>query len=245
MRFPTNALIVIAAALLCMAPAHAAYPDRPIDLIVPWAPGGSTDVLARLVAKNLTLSLGQPVIVENRPGASGNIGSDRVAKSKPDGYTLLILRLENTLDSARSAERRSKCRMPEVPTMRESGYPQLETAGWQGLLGPAGMPKDVVARLAAELNKVLARPDVSNRSPVAPVRRDVVHPSDRGGHPPRATMTAHPGAPGAGGRHDGGAAGHRERPDAVPPAAARAHPALSHRADPLRDLAGAHPRQVR
>jgi tripartite-type tricarboxylate transporter receptor subunit TctC len=90
MRFATNALFAVAATLLCMAPAHAAYPDRPIRLIVPWAPGGSTDALARLVAEKLTASLGQPVIVENKPGASGNIGSDFVAKSKPDGYTLLV-----------------------------------------------------------------------------------------------------------------------------------------------------------
>jgi len=90
MRFATNALFTLAATLLCLAPAHAAYPDRPIRLIVPWAPGGSTDVLARLVADKLTVSMGQPVIVENKPGASGNIGSELVAKSKPDGYTLLV-----------------------------------------------------------------------------------------------------------------------------------------------------------
>jgi tripartite-type tricarboxylate transporter receptor subunit TctC len=90
MRYVVHALFAITAALLAMSPAQAAYPDRPIRLIVPWAPGGSTDVLARLVAEKLTLSLGQPVIVENKPGASGNIGTDLVAKAKPDGYTLLV-----------------------------------------------------------------------------------------------------------------------------------------------------------
>jgi tripartite-type tricarboxylate transporter receptor subunit TctC len=68
----------------------AAYPERPITLIVPWAAGGSTDILARALSAQLTKSLGQPVIVENRAGASGNIGSAMVAKARPDGYTLLV-----------------------------------------------------------------------------------------------------------------------------------------------------------
>ena len=70
--------------------ALAAWPERVITLIVPWAPGGSTDILARMLSDQLTRSLGQTVIVENRPGASGNIGSNIVAKAKPDGYTLLV-----------------------------------------------------------------------------------------------------------------------------------------------------------
>jgi tripartite-type tricarboxylate transporter receptor subunit TctC len=76
--------------LLLGATAWAAYPDKPITLIVPWAPGGSTDILARAIGQQLTKSMGQPVLVENRAGASGNIGSNIVAKAKPDGYTLLI-----------------------------------------------------------------------------------------------------------------------------------------------------------
>jgi tripartite-type tricarboxylate transporter receptor subunit TctC len=67
-----------------------AYPDRPITLIVPWAAGGSTDILARALSEQLTKSMGQPVIVENRAGASGNVGSALVAKARPDGYTLLV-----------------------------------------------------------------------------------------------------------------------------------------------------------
>jgi tripartite-type tricarboxylate transporter receptor subunit TctC len=72
------------------ARSDAAYPSRPIKLIVPYSPGGSTDLTARTVAQKLSESLGQPVLVENRPGANGSLGAGIVAKSAPDGYTLLL-----------------------------------------------------------------------------------------------------------------------------------------------------------
>jgi tripartite-type tricarboxylate transporter receptor subunit TctC len=77
----------------CITPCFAqsdSYPTRPLKLIVPFTPGGSSDILARAVGKELTLALGQPVLIENVAGAAGAIGAERVAKSPPDGYTLLM-----------------------------------------------------------------------------------------------------------------------------------------------------------
>ena len=87
---PLRCACLALSSLLIGAAALAAYPDKPITLVVPWAAGGSTDILARAIGEQLSRSMGQPVIVENRAGASGNIGSLLVAKAKPDGYTLLI-----------------------------------------------------------------------------------------------------------------------------------------------------------
>ena len=73
-----------------IAYAQSTYPNRPIKFIAPFPPGGTSDVLGRIMAQKLSDALGQSVIVENRPGASGNIGHDIAAKAAPDGYTLLL-----------------------------------------------------------------------------------------------------------------------------------------------------------
>ena len=85
-----RAMVVLAALPLAAVQAHAAYPDKPIRLVVPYTPGGVTDLLARAVAKALSERVQQAVIVDTRAGAGGNIGAGVVAKSPADGYTLLM-----------------------------------------------------------------------------------------------------------------------------------------------------------
>lgn len=81
---------VLASSGLCSQALAQAYPDRPIKLIVPFAPGGATDILGRLLATALTEKLGQMVIVENKPGAGTALAAAAVAKMPPDGYNLLL-----------------------------------------------------------------------------------------------------------------------------------------------------------
>jgi tripartite-type tricarboxylate transporter receptor subunit TctC len=93
-KLPLNGAIrLVVAALFFVVHSVAfaqAWPTKPIKIIVPYPPGGTSDILARSVGQKLSETLGQPVVVENKPGATGNIGADFVAKSPPDGYTVLL-----------------------------------------------------------------------------------------------------------------------------------------------------------
>ena len=93
-------LTVAAPALLAPAAFAQPWPTKPVTLVVPFPAGGTTDVLARALAEKLQQSLGQPVIVESRPGAGATLGADYVAKAKPDGYTLLIGAVHHTIASS-------------------------------------------------------------------------------------------------------------------------------------------------
>ena len=89
-RLLAAALATVATLTVLCAPAHAAYPDRPVKILVPWPAGGATDQVARMLSQPLSQALGVPVVVENKAGAGGVIGTQSFVKEKPDGYTLLM-----------------------------------------------------------------------------------------------------------------------------------------------------------
>jgi tripartite-type tricarboxylate transporter receptor subunit TctC len=93
-------LAVYAALAIATGAAAQTYPTHPVRLIVPFAPGGSNDVMARIIAPHLEQSLGQPVIVDNRPAAAGQVGTEAVAKAAPDGHTLLLVASSHTVTPA-------------------------------------------------------------------------------------------------------------------------------------------------
>ena len=97
-----KALTVVALATLSFTPGAFAqtWPDRPIKLIVPFGPGSFPDMVARVVGEKMAANLGQPIVVDNRPGAGGNLGTEAVVRSKPDGYTLLLHSVANATSKA-------------------------------------------------------------------------------------------------------------------------------------------------
>lgn len=294
MRKTTPALYVICASLITGLSAPAAvsqtaapkaserFPDRPIRFIVPFPPGGGNDILARAIAPRMGELLGQPVVIDNRAGAGGNIGTDLAAKSAPDGYTLLIAsnqvtinpwlhaklpfdiekdftpvaliasvpmvlavhpsvpaqnvkelialaranpgklnhgtpgtgtpqhiafevfnhaagiqithvaykgtgpaladliggQVQTAIGTLASLEQQVKAgklralgvttpkrsaAMPDVPTIAEAALPGFEVPLWYSILAPAGTPKEIVARISAEIEKSLAVPQTKER----------------------------------------------------------------------------------
>jgi tripartite-type tricarboxylate transporter receptor subunit TctC len=89
MKTMRNALAGLVLALIAGVVAAQPWPSKPIKWVVPFAPGGTTDILARTIGEKLSVTLGQPIIVENKPGAGGGVGAEQVAKSPPDGYTIM------------------------------------------------------------------------------------------------------------------------------------------------------------
>ena len=188
------AALALHAAGVC---AQAGYPAKPIQVVVPYPPGGSNDLFARAVGKRLAESLGQPVLIDNRAGAgslnyatsgAGSInhfatellkmaaglnlthvpykGMGPAVNDLVGGHVDLIIASAPSVMSqvkagkvtgiAVTSERRSPV-APDLPSLAESGLPGYSVKLWWGVLAPAGVPKDVVARLNAEINAGLAR----------------------------------------------------------------------------------------
>jgi tripartite-type tricarboxylate transporter receptor subunit TctC len=274
--------LLFAAAPALAQPAGDNYPSKPIHLILPFPPGGGTDILGRVIAERLTTQLGQPVVIENRGGAGGNVGAEAAAHSAPDGYTLVLVApslaispslysklnydpvkdfapitlvgtVPNVMVTNMSVPAKTlaefialaKSRpegmnfgsggngtsnhlagelfnleagvklvhvpykgvnlamndvmagqvqlvvigipaalpfikagrlralavvapkrlaaIPEVPTAAEAGLPNYEVTTWYGVLAPAGTPKPIIARLNAEIVRVMHAPDLQER----------------------------------------------------------------------------------
>ena len=99
MTTAASAVLCLIALLWCASPALAQdYPSKPIRFIVPYPPGGGTDVIARIVQPRLSEGLGQPIVIENRGGAGGAVGTESAAKSAPDGYTFLFTLSSHTIN---------------------------------------------------------------------------------------------------------------------------------------------------
>jgi tripartite-type tricarboxylate transporter receptor subunit TctC len=99
-RWVAGALTLSAVLLAWVAPARADYPEKPIQLIVPFGPGGPADILARVVAARLSERLGKQVVIENQSGASTIVGTERAARARPDGYTLVVFSLTHAVNAA-------------------------------------------------------------------------------------------------------------------------------------------------
>jgi len=132
------------------------FPSRPITVIVPYALGGATDNLARLLAKKISENIGEPVIVENKPGATGMIAGEFLSRATPDGQTISKLRAVAMLGTERSKV------LPDVPTFAELGFKGLSTP-WLGIFAPAGTPPAIIKRLNAEFLNAIQDPQVRER----------------------------------------------------------------------------------
>ena len=122
-------IVATLASCLFAASAAAQYPSRPVKMIVPFAAGGSTDLIARVVAEQLRKEIGQPVIIENRGGAAGAIGTEEVAKSTPDGYTLAVATVSSMVVYPASKEKPNYTLASFVPITNMASMPNVMTAG--------------------------------------------------------------------------------------------------------------------
>ncbi len=131
--------------------AQTAYPTKPIKIVVPFPAGGTSDVLARLIGQKMTESWGQPVVVENKPGSSGNLGADAVAKSTPDGYTLVLMDVGNLVISPALFKLPFSVEKDFAPVAMVAYSPHLLAVSTRV---PANTPAELVAYAKAQKGKL-------------------------------------------------------------------------------------------
>ncbi len=151
-RFHVLVLAIACGAYCAGALSADGYPTKPVRLVVPFAPGGGSDVVGRIVGQKLTDSLGQTVVVDNRPGAASMLGTDLVAKSQPDGYTLLLADLALTINPAYYVKQ-----APADPAKQFVGIAQVAETPYVLMVHP-GLPaatiKDFIALATAQPGKI-------------------------------------------------------------------------------------------
>jgi tripartite-type tricarboxylate transporter receptor subunit TctC len=141
-----------AALTLCTAvQAQTAYPAKPIKIVVPFPAGGTSDVLARMLGQKMTESWGQPVVVENKPGSSGNLGADVVAKSPADGYTLVLMDVGNLVISPALFKLPFSVEKDFAPVAMVAYSPHLLAVSTKV---PANTPAELVAYAKAQKGKL-------------------------------------------------------------------------------------------
>ena len=143
------------------AQAQATYPDKPIKFVVPYPPGGGTDVVARIVQQRLQAALGQPIVIDNKGGAGGSLGTDIVAKSAPDGYTVLFTLSSHTINPAIFPKLPFDTIKDFEPVGLVASLPQLLAAN---MAVPVRTVADVVAQAKAAPDK-FSFASVGNGSP--------------------------------------------------------------------------------
>jgi len=148
-----RAVMAIVAVASCLAPslAQAAYPDKPVRIIVPFAPGGGTDLIARTLGTGMSQELGQTVLIENKPGAGTIIGTDLVAKSPPNGYTIVIATFAHALNPSLQ---------PKLPYATDKAFAPIILIGSSPNVlvvrpdSPYKSVKDIIAAAKAEPKKL-------------------------------------------------------------------------------------------
>ena len=156
-----STLLSLALASPLAALADAAYPDKPVKFVVPYPPGGGTDVVARIVQQRLQAALGQSIVIENKGGAGGSLGTDIVAKSAPDGYTVLFTLSSHTINPAIFPKLPYDTLKDFEPVGLVASLPQLLAAN---MAVPVRSVADVVAQAKAAPDK-FSFASVGNGSP--------------------------------------------------------------------------------